>query len=66
VSIYAQGLVVAVLLAIMTVLEYIFAAEMSDETIRFLGLAATALVKAGLIAYYFMHIYQVWRAEESH
>lgn len=65
-SIYRQGLVVAFLLAVMTVLEYIFAAEMSDATIRFIGLAATGIAKAGLIAYYFMHIYQVWRAGESH
>lgn len=65
-SIYAQGLVVAALLAILTVLEYIFAAEMADETIRFAGLAAAAFVKAGLIGYVFMHIYQVWRAEGAH
>jgi cytochrome c oxidase subunit IV len=65
-SVYAQGLWVAVLLAIMTVLEYIFAAEASDETIRFIGLGLTAIAKAGLIAYVFMHIYQVWRAEGAH
>lgn len=65
-GIYKTGLLVAVLLAILTILEYIFAGEVSDETQRFIGLAFTAVLKAGLIMYYFMHIYRLWRGEEAH
>lgn len=65
-GIYKTGLVVAVFLAILTILEYIFAGQVSDETQRFAGLAATAIVKAGLIMYYFMHIYRLWRGEGAH
>lgn len=65
-GIYKTGLLVAVLLAVLTVLEYIFAGGVSNETQRFAGLAVTAVLKAGLIMYYFMHIYRLWRGEEAH
>jgi heme/copper-type cytochrome/quinol oxidase subunit 4 len=65
-GIYKLGLVVAVFLAILTVLEYIFAGEVDDATMRFIGLAATAILKAGLIMYYFMHINRLWRGEGAH
>lgn len=66
-DIYRQGLIVAVLLAVMTILEYLFAGEVADATVRFSGLAVTALAKAGLIGYYFMHVYQLWKSEaEEH
>jgi heme/copper-type cytochrome/quinol oxidase subunit 4 len=63
---YKTGLLVAVLLAVLTILEYIFAGEVNEATPRFIGLAATAVLKAGLIMYYFMHIYRLWRGEEAH
>lgn len=59
------GWIVAVVLAVMTILEFIFAAQVSDETLRFAGLLATALAKAGFIMYFFMHVYRLWR-EEAH
>lgn len=61
-----KGLIVAVILAIVTVAEYFFATGIDDDTARFLGLTAAALVKAVLIVYYFMHIYRIWRVEEAH
>jgi cytochrome c oxidase subunit 4 len=60
------GLIVAVILAVLTIVEYIFAVEVSEDTVRFLGLTIAALGKAALIVYYFMHIYRIWRAEEAH
>lgn len=60
------GLIVALILAVLTVVEYIFAVEVSDDLTRFIGLTVAALGKAGLIMYYFMHIYRIWRVEEAH
>ncbi len=60
------GLIVAVILAVLTIVEYIFAVEVSDDTIRFIGLSFAAVGKAALIVYYFMHIYRIWRTEEAH
>lgn len=65
-GIFRIGWLVAVGLAILTVVEYIFAAEVADATARFLGLAASAGVKAGLIMWFFMHLPRVWRGEEVH
>jgi cytochrome c oxidase subunit 4 len=60
------GMIVAVILAVLTIVEYIFAVEITHDTLRFLGLTVAALGKAGLIVYYFMHIYRIWRTEEAH
>ena len=65
-EIFKTGWIVAVLLAVLTVLEYIFAGEVHNDSGRFIGIALAAGLKAALIAYYFMHIYRVWRAEEAH
>ena len=60
---FQKGYVVAVILAIMTVLEYVFAVGVDDLHVRFAGLAITAVAKVYFIAYYFMHIYRCWRTE---
>lgn len=60
------GLVVALILAILTIAEYFFAIQIEDNTVRFIGLTLTAIGKAILIVYYFMHIYRVWRPSEAH
>ena len=62
---FQKGYLVAVILAIMTILEYLFAVGVSSTEVRFAGLAITALAKVYFIAYYFMHIYRCWR-EEAH
>ncbi len=62
---FQAGLIVAAILAILTVLEYIFAVEVHDEQFRFAGLSIAAIAKAALICYFFMHIYRLWR-QESH
>jgi heme/copper-type cytochrome/quinol oxidase subunit 4 len=64
--VFQKGYVVAVLLAVVTIAEYVFATGIGNDQARFIGLAAAALVKAGLIVYYFMHVYRLWRAEGAH
>jgi cytochrome c oxidase subunit 4 len=62
---FQKGYMVAVVLAIVTVAEYIFATHLDDDQLRFAGLAAAAVVKAWLIVQYFMHLSRAWR-EEAH
>jgi heme/copper-type cytochrome/quinol oxidase subunit 4 len=59
---FRQGIMVFVALAILTVIEVVIAAYLDDPAVP---LVIIALVKAGLIVQYFMHIYRLWR-EESH
>ena len=47
-------------LAVLTLVEYIVAIQMSGN---FVPLAVMALVKAVLIVYFFMHVYRLWRKE---
>lgn len=60
------GMIVALILAVLTIVEYIFAVEVSQDTVRFIGLSLAAVAKAALIVYYFMHVYRIWRTEEAH
>jgi cytochrome c oxidase subunit IV len=60
------GLIVAAILAVLTVTEYLFATHVDDDLVRVLGITASAVGKAGLIVYYFMHIYRLWRPQEAH
>ncbi len=62
-DIFRIGWAVAAILAVITVVEYIFALQVGNDSVRFLGLAAAGLSKAGLIIYFFMHISRVWRTE---
>lgn len=59
-------MLVAAVLAVFTVLEYIFAVEVDDTTVRFIGLAVTALLKSWLIIQYFMHISRAWKQQGAH
>jgi caa(3)-type oxidase subunit IV len=59
---YRQGIVVFIALAVLTAIEYLVALNLSNPAVP---LVIIALVKAGLIVQYFMHIYRLWR-EESH
>jgi cytochrome c oxidase subunit 4 len=60
---YRQGLMVFIGLAILTIGEF-FVSQATDGSATFLFIIA--LVKAGLIANFFMHIYRLWRTEEDH
>lgn len=59
---YRQGIYVLIGLAILTILEFIVSGATNGSAPL---LFIIALIKTGLIANYFMHIYRLWR-EESH
>lgn len=56
------GIYAFIVLAILTIIEYIIAVSMTGTV---LYLSIIALAKAGVIAYYFMHISQL-RHPEGH
>ena len=60
---YRQGIMVFVGLAILTIAEF-FVSAATDGSATFLLIIA--LLKAGIIANFFMHIYRLWRTEEDH
>ncbi len=55
------GWLVGAGLAVATVVEYFIAVELARPLVP---LAIVALIKAWLIAVYFMHIKQLWSSEE--
>ncbi len=59
------GLVVALILAVLTLLEYFFAVSVEDDVVRFVGLTVTSIGKAILIVQYFMHFMKMFRREEA-
>lgn len=58
------GVIVILVLAALTAIEYAAAVAVPGTTIPYLALIAIA--KAALIAYYFMHVYHLWRREGGH
>jgi heme/copper-type cytochrome/quinol oxidase subunit 4 len=61
-GIYRSGYVVAIVLAIVTVVEFYIALTFNNFAIMML----LGLVKAYLVVNYFMHIKSLWTEEESH
>jgi cytochrome c oxidase subunit 4 len=59
-SAYRQILLVFVVLAVLTVIEFIVSTTIGSAVFLIL----IALAKAALIAQFFMHIYRLWRPEE--
>ena len=53
----------AVVLAVLTGVEYIVATHMTGAVLL---LVLMAVVKGALVAWYFMHIYSLWTEEEAH
>ncbi len=60
---YRQGFLVLVGLAVLTGLEFVIAGVTNGSTVF---LFIIALVKAGIILQYYMHIRSLWTEEESH
>lgn len=60
------GLRVIAFLAALTLIEYAIAVSMASPAGLLAVLAPIALVKAGLIASYFMHLPLVWRKDGGH
>jgi caa(3)-type oxidase subunit IV len=65
-STFQKGYVVAAVLAVLTIVEYIFAIQIDHDIVRFAGLAIAGIAKAALIAVYFMHIARAWQRNEAH
>ena len=61
-AIYRQGIIVAVILAILTLVEYY--AAVTPPLGSFAILMILALLKAILVVNYFMHIRSLWSEDE--
>lgn len=57
------GWIVFIALAVLTIVEFLVGAFVRPATPY---LVATAIVKAGLIVHYFMHVPQLWRRDNEH
>ena len=62
-AVYRQGVLVFITLAILTGLEF-WVSSVTDGSAALLFIIA--IVKAGIIVNFFMHIYRLWRPEEEH
>ena len=58
---YRQILIVIIVLAVLTAVEFAVAQSLENATVT---LFIIAVVKAGLVVQFFMHIYRLWRGEE--
>ena len=58
---YRQILIVIIVLAVLTAVEFALARSLDNATVT---LFIIAVVKAGLVVQFFMHIYRLWRGEE--
>ena len=63
---FQKGYIVAILLAVLTIIEYIFAVNFDSEVVKFLGLSATAIAKVWMIGAYFMHFMRIFHIGEAH
>ena len=61
-AIYREGIIVAIVLAILTIIEYY--AAITPPFDSFAVLMILALLKAILVVNYFMHIRSVWSEDE--
>lgn len=61
-GIYREGILVAVGLAVLTVLEYYVAITINWASL----LLILAVLKGAMVVYYFMHISSLWSTEEEH
>ena len=59
---FAKGIIVALGLAALTVVEYFLALVTHSPTLLML----VALLKAVIVIWFFMHVYRLWRTEGSH
>ena len=58
---YRRNVYVFIVLALLTLGEFFIAINLENPAVP---LMIVALIKAGLIIYYFMHVYRLWREEE--
>lgn len=60
---YATGLIVGLVLAALTAVEYYIGSHPNPSTV-FLFLIS--VLKSIFVLYFFMHVYRLWRTEGSH
>lgn len=65
-QIFRTGLVVALILGILTVVEWVAASAINGDTARVVVLGVGTILEAWLIAWYYMHVHRLWRSEEAH
>jgi hypothetical protein len=58
----SRGVMVFIALAVLTVLEYFLAVNQVTSVLLWI----IALLKAGLVMYFFMHIFRLFRSEGGH
>ncbi len=58
---YRRNIIVFVALAALTLIEFFIAINLESPAVP---LFIIALIKAGLIVNYFMHIYRLWQPED--
>lgn len=61
-SAYVTGAIVALVLALLTAVEYYLGTHYPSAAFLFL----ISVLKSILVLYFFMHIYRLWRPEGSH
>ncbi|MBX3053238.1 MAG: cytochrome C oxidase subunit IV family protein [Caldilineaceae bacterium] len=61
-SVYRTGYVVAIILAVVTIVEFYIATHFNNFAIMML----LGLLKAYFVVNYFMHVKSLWSEEESH
>jgi cytochrome c oxidase subunit 4 len=59
---YTTAVIVAVILAILTLVEFFVAINLPSAVLILL----IALLKAVIVIWFFMHVYRLWRPEGSH
>lgn len=59
---YRTGIIVALVLTALTILEYFVGTHLPSATLLLL----LGLIKAVLVVYFFMHVYLLWSKEGSH
>ena len=66
---YVLSTIIFVLLAVATGVEYVIGITEPEDLPIFSSTLAPlgfiALIKAGLIVYFYMHVYRLWRVEED-
>jgi cytochrome c oxidase subunit 4 len=60
-SAYVTGAIVAIVLAVLTIVEYYIGLHFPSPTLLLL----ISVLKAALVVYFFMHVYRLWRADEG-
>jgi cytochrome c oxidase subunit 4 len=60
---YLTGLVVGLILAVLTAVEYWIGSNPDPSPVFLLLISA---LKSVFVVYFFMHVYRLWRTEGSH